>query len=368
LERIPLVDVKRQYDDHAEEIKQRVLAVLASGGYVSGAEVAILEHEFAAYCGVRHAIAVNSGTAALHAALLALGAGPGDEVVTVAHTFGATVEAIVMTGASPVFVDIDPDTYTMQPSQIEAVLTPRTRVILPVHLYGLPAAMGEIGAIAARRGLAVIEDACQAHGAVYRGKRAGAIGAIGCFSFYPSKNLGGAGEGGMITTDSDELDKRMRVLRDHGQSRRYYHEVLGYNYRLSELQAAVLNAKMPYLDAGNDRRREIARLYTEELDGLDLHLPDERVLTSSVFHLYVVGTPRRNELAKHLETRGVSTGLHYPVPLHLQPAFERYGNGPGSLPVTEAAAETVLSLPMYPELTDENVRRICAAIREFFSA
>jgi dTDP-4-amino-4,6-dideoxygalactose transaminase len=228
--------------------------------------------------------------------------------------------------------------------------------------------MAEIGAIAAKHGLAVVEDACQAHGAVYHGRRAGSIGAIGCFSFYPSKNLGGAGEGGMITTDSDELDQRMRVLRDHGQSRRYYHEVLGYNYRLSELQAAVLNAKMPYLDGGNDRRREIARLYTEELDGLGLHLPDERVLTSSVFHLYVVATPRRNELAKHLETRGVSTGLHYPVPLHLQPAFERYGRGRGSLPVTEAAAETVLSLPMYPELTDENVRRVADAVREFFSA
>ena len=360
---IPLVDLKQQYAQIGEEIERRVCHVLRSGQYVGGPEVEALEEEFARYCGVSYAVSVNSGTAALHTALLALGLGPGDEVITVAHTFAATVEAIVATGASPVFVDIDPDSYTMDPGQLEAAITPRTRAIIPVHLYGQPADLEPILTIAAARGLAVIEDACQAHGATYRGRRVGSLGAIGCFSFYASKNLGAAGEGGMAVTDSPLYAERIRRLRDHGQGHRYQHEVLGFNYRLPALQAAVLRVKLPHLDAWNERRRAHAAAYGRLLADLDVALPGERPDSSHVYHLYVIRSQARDRLREHLAAQGIASGIHYPLPVHLQPAYQQYGAGPGSLPHSEAAAATVLSLPMYPELTPPQLERVASALR-----
>jgi len=310
-------------------------------------------------------VAVNSGTAALHVALLALGIGPGDEVITVAHTFVATTEAIVATGATPVFVDIDPDTCNMDASLIEPAITPRTRAILPVHLYGQPAAMDAIMDIAERHAIPVVEDACQAHGASFNGRRTGSFGAVGCFSFYPSKNLGTAGEGGIAVTDSEELAGRMRQLRDHGQAKRYEHDLMGYNYRLPEMQAAVLRAKLPHLDTWNEGRRRAAAVYDSLLADVNVDLVSQLPQTRSVYHLYVVRTPLRDALGKVLGQRDIGWGVHYPIPVHLQPPFLKYGGGPGSLPHTEAAAREVISLPMFPELETESIEAVVEEIRSF---
>ncbi len=359
---IPLVDIAAQHAETAAEAERRVLDVLRGGQYVGGPEVATFESEFAAFCGVEHGVAVNSGTAALHVALLALGVGTGDEVITVAHTFAATAEAIVATGAAPVFVDIDPETYTMDPEQLCAAITPRTRAILPVHLYGQMASMDRILEIAGAHGLPVVEDACQAHGALLGGRRAGAMGSIGCFSFYPSKNLGSAGEGGMAVTNSPELAARMRQLADHGQSRRYEHAVVGYNYRLPAIQAAVLRVKLPHLDAWNARRVAIAAVYGDALADTGLALPTVAAGAEHVYHLYVVGTPQRDALAARLHEHGVATGLHYPIPVHLQPAFAG-SRTVGDLPHTVKAAREVLSLPMYPQLTHDQVECVATQVR-----
>ncbi len=362
---IPLVDIAAQHASVADDVEARVLAVLRSGQYIGGAEVEELEQEFAAYCGVKYAVAVNSGTAALHAALYALGIGPGDEVITVSHTFAATAEAIVATGATPVFVDIDPLTFNMDPAAVRAAISPRTRAILPVHLYGRIAPMREILEIADAHGLAVVEDACQAHGARSEGQRAGSFGAIGCFSFYPSKNLGAAGEGGIAVTNSAELAAKMRQLADHGQSRRYEHAVSGYNYRLPALQASVLRVKLRRLDEWNERRRQHAVAYARGLSELGLVLPVSAGEAGSVYHLYVVRSDERDALARHLADASIGTGVHYPVPVHLQPAFDGNSRTVGTLPHTVAAANEVLSLPMYAELTTDQLECVVGAVRAF---
>lgn len=361
---IPLVDLLAQYGEIGDEIEDSVLRVLRSGQYVAGPDVDALESEFAEYCSAAYGVSVNSGTAALHVALLALGVGPGDEVITPSHTFVATGEAIALAGATPVFVDIDPATYTIDPELIEPAITPRTKAIIPVHLYGQPAEMDSIIEMARSRGLPVIEDACQAHGADYKGRRAGSMGDIACFSFYPSKNMGSAGSGGIAVTGSRELAERMSMIRDHGQSRRYHHDLLGLNYRLSVIQAAVLRVKLPYLDGWNEARRAHAAAYNRLLADTGLTLPYERPDVRHVYHLYVVRCRDRDGLAQRLAQRGISTGIHYPVPIHMQPAYSRFGGGPESLPHTEEAASSILSLPIYAELTGEQLERVAAAVRE----
>jgi dTDP-4-amino-4,6-dideoxygalactose transaminase len=337
---------------------------LGSAQYVLGEEVAAFEREFAAYCGTRHAIAVNTGTSALHLALLAAGIGPGDEVITVPMTFVATVAAIIYSGATPVFVDIDPDTWTMDPGRVEAAITPRTKAIMPVHLHGRLADMAALVPIARRHGLVVIEDAAQAHGAERDGIRAGAFGDIGCFSFYPGKNLGAYGEGGMIVTSDDEQASKMRMLRDWGQERRYHHVLKGYNYRMDAIQGAILRVKLRYLERWTKARRANARRYAQLLAASGLRIPQEVAGRRHVWHINAVRATDRDALQRALEREGVQTGLHYPVPVHLQQAHADLGYLPGDFPEAERAARTVLSLPMFPELGAEQVARVAAAVTE----
>ena len=362
---VPLVDLKAQHDAIGQELREGVLRVLESQCYVLGPEVESFEEAFAAACQTRSGVGVSSGTAALHLALAALGVGPGDEVITVSHTFIATAEAISHAGATPVFVDIDPDTYLMDPRTLEAAITPRTRAIIPVHLYGQMADMDAILAIAARHALPVIEDASQAHGAAYKGRRSGGIGTIGCFSFYPSKNLGAIGEAGIAVTSDPALAAAMRSLRDHGQSQRYRHAVVGYNYRMGALQGAALRVKLPHLDAWNARRREHAAHYGRLLADLPLRLPADAPHSCGVYHLYVARVPERDALRAHLAELGVGTAVHYPVPVHLQPAYAQLGYRPGSLPATERAAGEIVSLPMFPELRAAQIEAVAQAVRSY---
>lgn len=364
---IPFVDLKAQYETIRDEVNAAVARVLESAQFVLGPEVEAFESEFAAYCGARHCVAVNSGTSALHLALLAAGVGAGDEVITVSHTFVATAAAVRHAGARPVFVDIDPRTCLLDPTQIDSAVTVRTRAVMPVHLYGRCADMDAIAEIAQRHKLAVIEDAAQAHGAEYKGRRAGSLAPSACFSFYPGKNLGAYGEGGAITTDSGETARLLRELRDHGQSRKYQHDRLGYNYRLEGIQGAVLRVKLRRLDEWNEARRAHAARYGRLLAGA----PGVRLLEDApyenvpVHHIFPVFTPRRDELAEHLVREGVSTGIHYPVPVHLQKAFADLETPAGALPETERAARETLSLPMYPELTHDAIARVAEAVRRF---
>ncbi len=332
-----------------------------------GPNVSKFESDFATYCQVGEAIGVSDGTTALHLALRACGIGDGDEVITVSHTFVATAEAILLAGAHPVFVDIDPVSYLMDVSQIEAKITKRTRAILPVHLYGQCAEMDPICEIAARHKLFVIEDACQAHGATYKGRKAGSLGDIAAFSFYFSKNLGAYGEGGMVTTNNSGLAHKIRMMRDHGSEKRYYHEILGWNGRLDELQAAVLRIKLPYLDGWNDQRRQIATTYDESLSKLELITPRESADNRHVYHLYVVRSPIREQLRTALADRNIGTGIHYPVPIHLQKAFREYSDQAGSLPVTERVVAEILSLPIYPELKAEQANQVVEAIQRCYA-
>jgi dTDP-4-amino-4,6-dideoxygalactose transaminase len=362
---IPFLDLKAQYEGIRTELEPAVLRVLASGQYVLGSEVEAFEREFAAYCGAAQAIAVNTGTSALHLTLLAAGVGPGDEVVTVPFTFVATVSAICYTGARPVFVDVEPRTFTMDAGSLEAAITPRTRAIVPVHLYGQMADMDPILEIGRRHGVPIIEDACQAHGAEYRGRRAGGIGLSGCFSFYPGKNLGACGEGGIVVTSDEAHAKTIRKLRDWGQTSRYHHDLKGFNYRMDAVQAAILRIKLAHLDAWTEARRRNAQHYAELLSGSPLvELPDEVLGRRHVYHVFAIRAPRRDELRRSLEQAGVQTGLHYPVPVHLQPAHADLGYRVGDFPVSEAAARRVLSLPMFPELTSGQIARVVDAIHE----
>ncbi|MBE7184174.1 MAG: DegT/DnrJ/EryC1/StrS family aminotransferase [Methylobacterium mesophilicum] len=363
---IPFLDLKAQYQSIKPEIDAAVLGVLASAQYVLGDEVAAFERDFAQYCGTAHAIAVNTGTSALHLALLAAGIGPGDEVITVPFTFVASVSAIIYAGATPVLVDIDPATLTMDPKLIEAAITPRTKAILPVHLYGQMADMDAINAIAEKHGLVVVEDACQAHGAEYFGSRAGSLGLSGCFSFYPGKNLGACGEGGMVVTNDDEQAKTIRMLRDWGQSKRYHHVLKGFNYRMEGIQGAVLKVKLRYLEEWTEKRRAHAKHYRALLgDAPHITLPVEAEGRRHVWHVFALRSAERDALAGDLNAQGIQTGLHYPIPVHLQEAHADLGYRQGDFPHSEQAAREVLSLPLYPEFTPSQVETVAQAVKEF---
>ena len=364
---IPLVDLKAQYRSIRPEVNAAIHRVLENANFILGSEVAQFEQAFAEYVGTNGAVGVASGTAALHLALLALDIGPGDEVITTAHTFVATAEAISHTGARPVFVDIDPLTYNLDPSRVEDAVTPRTRAVVPVHLYGQPAEMESLLDIVTRHDLWLIEDAAQAHGASYHGQRCGSMGHLACFSFYPGKNLGAYGDAGAVTGNNDEnLLTKVRKLRDHGRSSKYEHEEVGFGERLDALQAAVLSVKLSYLDEWIEARRRNARLYNELLRDADVVTPEEVPNVRHAYHLYVVRTPRRDALLARLKACGIGAGIHYPLPLHRQPAYLKLGYADVVLPETERAAAEVLSLPMYPELTEEQIGYVTEQIREFF--
>ena len=361
--RIPLVDLAAQFQPIKGDVMRAIEGVLGSMQLFLGPQAQAFEAEFAAYCGTMSCVSVANGTDALHLALRAAGVGPGDEVITVAHTFFATTEAIVMSGAVPVYVDIDPHTYLIDVAQIEARISSRTKAIVPVHLYGQMAEMDTIMDIAARHNLVVIEDAAQAHGAEYHGRRAGSIGQLGCFSFYFSKNLGAYGESGAIVTSDPQLAERLRSLRDHGSTQRYHHDEFGFNSRMDEIQAAVLRIKLAHLDEWNTLRRAHAGAYSRLLADADLRLPVTAAERTHVYYVYVVGSPRRAELQRRLADRGVGTAIHYPIPTHLQPATRHLGYAAGDLPQTERAADEVLSLPMYAELTLDQLEYVAASAR-----
>ncbi len=358
-----MVDLKAQYAPIQDEIEAAVLEVLRSGWYVMGPHHEAFEKEAAAYVGVEHALGVASGTDALHLALRAAGVGRGDEVVTTAFTFVGTVEAILYIGAKPVFADIDPETYNVDPSMIEPVLTSKTKAILPVHLFGRPADMDAIMAIGKAHGIPIVEDAAQSIGARWGDAMTGGIGRAGCFSFYPTKNLNAAGDGGMITTNSDEVAERVRSLRNHGSRRRYHHDEVGYNSRLDEVQAAILRVKLKHVEAYNEGRRRIARRYSELLADADVVTPTEPGHGNHVFHQYTILSERRDAVMAALKEAGSSSGIYYPIPLHRQ-AFcaEEYADV--TLPVTERVAASCMSLPVHPELAAEDVDRIAAVVAE----
>ena len=360
---IPYVDLKAQYRSIKAEIDEAVLRVLESSQFILGEEVAAFERDFAAYCAASEAVAVNSGTSALHLALLAAGVGPGDEVVTVPFTFVATVSAIGYVNARAVFVDVDPVYYTMDPSRLEAAITPRTKAIMPVHLYGQPADMHPILEIAERHGITVIEDAAQAHGSEYHGRRCGSIGAVAGFSFYPGKNLGAYGEGGAVVSSDPRMLQQMRMLRDWGSSRRYEHALKGFNYRMDGIQGAILRVKMKHIEGWTEARRSRAAVYARHLTGAPVQVPAERPGCRHVYHVYAVRTRERQRIQAALQAQGIHTGIHYPIPVHLQPAHADLGYTRGDFPVSEQLAEEVLSLPMYPELTDDQVAEVCSAVR-----
>lgn len=361
---IPLVDLKAQYYSIKVEIDAAIADVLENSAFILGKHVDAFEEHFAAYCHTKHAIGVNSGTSALHLALLAAGIGPGDEVITVPFTFIATVAAIGYTGATPVFVDIDPTGYTMDPGAIEAKVTERTKAIIPVHLYGQPADMDPILEIARPRKLIVIEDAAQAHGADYKGRRVGSIGDIACFSFYPGKNLGAYGEGGAVVTDNPEYNRTVRMLRDWGAEKRYQHVLKGYNYRLEGLQGAVLGVKLPKLAEWTACRQVHAREYTRLLNGSGVITPVEMPYARHVFHVYAIRSYMRERIQQALQAQHIQTGIHYPTPIHLLEAWTDLGYKRGDFPVSEEVASEVLSLPMYPELSSEEIRLIASIVRE----
>jgi dTDP-4-amino-4,6-dideoxygalactose transaminase len=366
---IPFVDLKAQYHSIKPEIDAAVINLLESTQFVLGRDVAEFEEQYAAYSQTKYAIGVNSGTSALHLALLAAGIGPGDEVITVTCTFVATTAAIVYSGATPVFVDVDPHSFTMDPNLIEQAITPKTKAILPVHLYGQMADMDPILAIAKKHGLVVIEDAAQAHGAEYKGKRAGSLGDIGCYSFYPGKNLGAYGEGGAIVTSNPEYNRTMRMLRDWGAEKKYQHVLKGYNYRMEGLQGAILKVKLRYIETWTEARRAHARYYNQILAGVNVALPEEMDYARHVYHIYGIRTPHRDALMQALNTAGVQNGIHYPFPVHLLPAYADLGYHAGDFPVSEKIANEELSLPMFAELTSDQqdvvAEKIKAAMLEF---
>jgi dTDP-4-amino-4,6-dideoxygalactose transaminase len=362
--KVKFVDLSAQHKTLESEIKDVFNRVLANCSFVLGPEVEKFEKAFASYCQAAHCIAVSNGTAALQLVLQGLGVGPGDEVITVAHTFIATAEAITAAGARPVFVDIDSVSYTLDPTKLEGAITPRTKAIIPVHLYGQPADMDPINAIAAKHGIAIIEDACQAHGTKYKGRRAGSLGRAACFSFYPSKNLGACGEGGAVTTDDAELAKKVRMLRDHGSVRKYEHDFPAYNLRLEGLQGGVLAVKLPHLDGWNENRRALAMRYNELFAGSKVVSPKQMTYADHVYHLYVVVVEDRETLREALSEQGIENGLHYPIPLHLQKAYADLGYKKGDFPVSEYVAANHVSLPMYAELPVEHVEHVARAVRE----
>ncbi len=362
---IPQANPRAQYLSHQDEIDRAIARVLDQGRYVLGQETAAFEGEFAGYLGVRHAAGAGSGTEALHLALRACNVGPGDEVITVPHTAVATVAAIELCGATPILVDIDPISFTLDPSRLEPALSPRTKAIIPVHLYGQSADLEPILALSHARGIWVIEDCAQSHGATYHGQRTGAWGDIACFSFYPTKNLGAIGDGGLVATDNPDLAENARLLREYGWRSRYVSDVAGWNTRLDELQAAILRVKLRTLDADNARRRRLAALYDAMLASAPVTRPVAMPYGEPVYHLYVIRSSHRDDLQAHLRQRGIGSLVHYPVPIHLQPAYRgRLGNT-GSFPHAERAAAEVLSLPLYPELAEAEIEQVADAVIEF---
>jgi dTDP-4-amino-4,6-dideoxygalactose transaminase len=365
---IPFLNLKIQHQTLKSEILAAVSEVLDSTAFAGGPYVAKFEEQFAAFCNTKHAVAVGNGTDALWFALLALGIGAGDEVITVPNTFIATAEAITYCGAKPVFVDVDEETYTMDPRLLEKAITPRTKAIIPVHLYGQMADMDAIMEISRKHKLPVIEDACQAHGAEYKGRKAGSIGDVGCFSFYPGKNLGACGEGGACVTNSLELKNKMATFRDHGQAKKYYHQVVGWNGRMDGIQGAILSIKLKHLNAWTEARRSHAKAYSTVLTHTHGVLaPKEASYGKHVYHLYVLRVKNRDDLLKKLADKGVNCAIHYPVPLHLQEAYASLGLGRGSYPISERCAEEIISLPMFPELTVEEIRTVVREVSALVS-
>lgn len=365
---VPFLDLKAHHDPLRAEITAAINEVIDHNAFAGGPFVTKFEEDFARYCKTKHALGVANGTDALWFALLGYGVGPGDEVITVPNSFIATAEAISFCGAKPVFVDIDPKTYTMDPARIEAAITSKTKAIIPVHLYGQTADMDPIMEIARRHNLKVVEDACQAHGALYKGRPAGSIGDAGAFSFYPGKNLGAWGEAGGITTNDTALNERMKTLRDHGQEKKYFHSVVGWNGRMDGIQGAVLKVKLKTLEKGNEARRAHAKRYLELLAGLDIVLPTVAEYSVPVFHLFVIRAKNRDAIITEMGKRGVSCLIHYPKPIHLQKAYDFLGLQPGSFPITESTSADLLSLPMYPELTGEQIDTVARELRAVLGA
>ena len=365
-DKIPYLDLPAQLRPLRKEIDAAIARNLDACSFCLGPDVVQFEKDFAKYCGAEHCIAFNSGTSALHVALLLLNIKQGDEIITTPCTFVATSWAISYANATPVYVDVDDATFNLDPANIEKAITPRTKAIVPVHLYGHPFDVDGIMAVAKKHNLPVVEDACQAHGAKFKGKTIGTFGEMSCYSFYPGKNLGAAGEGGALVTNNAEYAKRARSLREHGSTVRYYHDEIGFNYRMEGIQGAVLGVKLPHLPAWTAGRQRVAKRYAELLADTPLQLPTQAAWAESVWHLYVVRHPKRDALKKHLEDNGVGCALHYPLPLHLQKCYAHLGYKEGSFPITERAARECLSLPIYPELTDAQIQRVTEVVKDFF--
>jgi dTDP-4-amino-4,6-dideoxygalactose transaminase len=367
---VPFIDLTRQYKEIESEILSATKRVFEKGRFILGEEVSVFEEEFARYCGVRYGVGVNSGTDGLYLAMKAAGIGKGDEVITVANSFIASALAISFTGAKPLFVDIDPDTHTMDPNGLEDLLRKRRRkaikAILPVHLYGHPAKMDSIAEIANRYHLTMIEDACQAHGAELKGKKMGSFGTMGCFSFYPTKNLGAYGDGGMVVTDDKKNYERLKLLRCYGEKRKYEHILQGGNSRLDEVQAAILRVKLKYLDRWNEQRRAKALVYKKGLKGSGVICPIEGDGARPVYHLFIVRSKKRNLLQRFLKEKGIGTLIHYPVPIHLQKAYKDLGYRRGDLPVTEKVVQEIISLPFFPEIMEPEIEKVTTRIRDFY--
>lgn len=360
---VPFLDLSVQHEALKREIDAAISSVFKQSSFIMGPALKDFEDDFARYCNVGHCIGLNSGTAALHLALLAMGVGPGDEVITAANSFIATAEAISFCGAQPRFVDALLDTANIDIDLIEQAITPKTKVIIPVHLYGQPAQIDKVLAIAAAHNLMVLEDACQGHGATYRGARVGSFGHAAAFSFYPGKNLGAAGDGGAVVTNDAKLAEKITLLRNHGSEQKYHHEIIGHNFRLDSVQAAVLGVKLPYLDAGNKQRQAIAAFYTEKFEGLYGITPMKAIKDCEpVFHLYVIRTADRDLVLKQLQASHVASGIHYPIPIHLQKAYQYLKLEEGSFPVSEELCKTVVSLPIYPDMPKADQERVVAAI------
>jgi dTDP-4-amino-4,6-dideoxygalactose transaminase len=362
---VPFVDLGAQYRNISTEITEAISKVLRESDFILGREVSLFEEEFASFCQAKWAIGVDSGTSALELALRAYEIGPGDEVITAANSFIASALAISHAGAKPVLADVDPDTFTIDVAAVEKAITPRTKAIIPVHLYGQPADMDPILQLAQRHRLVVIEDACQAHGARYKGKRTGSLGHAAAFSFYPGKNLGAYGDGGVVVTSDNAVAKRLEMLRNYGQKEKYQHMFRGFNRRLDTLQAAVLRIKLKHLEEWNEARRQHAKSYSRLLAQTGIVVPRASAASESVWHLYVIRIDQREALKEHLATRGISVGIHYPIPIHLQPAYRDLGYQQGDFPITEAYARQILSLPMYAELNPEIICRVAETISEF---
>lgn len=362
---IPFVDLRTQYQSIKSEVDEAVLAVFGRGDFILGQDVRLLEEEFATFCGVKHAIGVDSGLSAIDVALRAFNIGEGDEVITVANTYIATTLGVSATGATPVLVECDPATYNIDPSKIEAAITDKTRAIVPVHLYGQTVDMDPILEIAKKHDLYVLEDAAQAHGAHYKGQRAGSMGDAAMFSFYPGKNLGAYGDGGMVVTNNDEAAETMRMFRNYGQSQKYHHEIKGYNRRLDTVQAAVLRIKLRYIDDWNAARNRHAAYYTEKLAETGFVLPVVAEHSESIWHLFVIRTNKREQLMAYLNERGISSGIHYPIPIHMQNAYSEMNHLKGQFPLTEQYASEIVSLPMFPELTIEQLDYVIDALKVF---